>query len=51
MDGNVLAGLAVCIVMQTVLGFVFGYVFHRTRNLVAPSLVHVASNVLGQMFG
>lgn len=51
MQGNALAGLAICIVMQTVLGFAFGYVFHRTGNLLAPSLAHVATNVLGSMFG
>ena len=51
MDGNVLAGLALCLVSQTVSGFVYGYIFHRTRNLVAPSVAHVVMNVLGQSFG
>lgn len=51
MDGNFLAGLALCLVSQTVTGFVLGYVFLRTRNLVAPSVAHVALNTLGQSFG
>lgn len=50
MDGNVLAGLAVCLISQTVAGLVYGYILHRTRNLVAPSIAHVAMNVLGQTF-
>ncbi len=51
MDGNLLAGLAFCIVSQTVSGLVFGYVFERTRNLIAPTVAHVAMNTLGQSFG
>ena len=51
MDGNILAGLALCLVSQTVAGFVYGYVYERTRNLIAPSIAHVAMNVLGQSFG
>jgi membrane protease YdiL (CAAX protease family) len=51
MDGNLLAGLALCLVSQTVSGFVFGYIFLRTRNLLAPTVAHVAMNVLGQSFG
>jgi len=51
MDGNVMAGLAVCLVSQAIAGFVYGYVFQRTRNLIAPSVAHVAMNVLGQSFG
>lgn len=51
MDGNLLAGLAVCLISQAVSGFVYGYVYQRTRNLIAPSVVHVAMNVLGQSFG
>jgi membrane protease YdiL (CAAX protease family) len=50
MDGNVLAALAFCITSQTVAGFVFGFVYHRTRNLLAPSVAHVITNVLGQSF-
>lgn len=51
MDGNILAGLALCVVSQTVSGFVYGYVFQRTRNLTASSVAHVAMNVLGQSLG
>lgn len=47
MDGNFLAGLALCLVSQTVAGFAYGYVYERTRNLVAPSIAHVAMNALG----
>jgi len=50
MDGNVAAGLAVCIVSQFVTGLAFGHVFRTTRNLIAPSVAHVATNVLGQSF-
>lgn len=50
-DGNVAAGLAWCIVSQGVLGLAFGFIFHRTRNLVAPTVAHVMTNVLGQSFG
>ncbi len=51
MGGNLLAGLAICIVSQAVTGLAFGIIFRRTRNLVAPSVAHVAMNVLGQSFG
>lgn len=50
MDGNILAGLAFCIISQSVAGFVFGLVYHRTRNLIVPSIAHVAMNVFGQTF-
>jgi membrane protease YdiL (CAAX protease family) len=48
MNGNLLAGLALCLVSQTVTGFVFGYILLRTRNLLAPTVAHVAMNVMGQ---
>lgn len=51
MGGNILAGLAVCLVSQTIAGFVYGYVYQRTKNLIVPSVAHVAMNVLGQSFG
>lgn len=51
MDGNLLAGLAVCVASQAVSGLFLGIVFRRTGNLVAPTVVHVAMNVLGQTFG
>jgi membrane protease YdiL (CAAX protease family) len=50
-DGNALAGLAWCIVSQGFMGLAFGIIFHRTRNLVAPTVAHVMMNVLGQSFG
>ncbi len=51
MDGNLLAGIAICIASQAVGGFVYGYVFERTRNLVVPTIAHVAMNALSQSFG
>lgn len=51
MDGNLLAGLAVCVASQAVSGLCLGLVFRRTGNLVAPTVVHVAMNALGQTFG
>ena len=50
MDGDVLAGLALCIVSQTIAGLALGYIFERTRNLIAPSVTHVVMNALGQTF-
>lgn len=50
MDGNLLAGLAFCIISQSVSGFIFGFVYHRTRNLIAPSVAHVVMNAFGQTF-
>lgn len=47
-DGNVLIGLALCVVAQALAGLVFGLVFHRTRNLLAPSLAHVVWNMTWQ---
>jgi membrane protease YdiL (CAAX protease family) len=37
--GEVLAGLASTIVLRDVAGLIFGLVYERTRNLVAPSIV------------
>ena len=51
MEGDLLAGLAACIVNQTVTGLVYGILFTRTRNLLAPSVAHVMMNAFGQMFG
>jgi len=47
MDGDILAGLALCILGQALGGFVYGYVFLKTRNLIAPSLLHILENVSG----
>jgi len=32
-------------------GYCLGLVFRRTGSLVAPTVVHVAMNALGQSFG
>lgn len=47
MNGDILAGAALCILGQALWGFVYGYIFFRTRNLIAPSLLHVLSNASG----
>ncbi len=51
MGGDPLAGVAFCIASQTVSGLALGIVFWRTGNLVAPSVAHVALNVMGQTIG
>lgn len=51
MDGNLLAAIAVCLISQGITGFLYGIIFQRTRNLVAPSIIHVAMNMFGQTFG
>lgn len=51
MDGDLLAGLAVCVASQAVSGLCLGLIFRRTGNLVAPGVVHVTMNSLGQTFG
>ena len=45
MGGDVLAGLALGIASHSVMGLALGILFQRTRNLIAPSLVHVANNM------
>jgi membrane protease YdiL (CAAX protease family) len=47
MGGDVVAGLALAILSQSVFGLAMGIIFWRTRNLVASSAVHVALNTLG----
>jgi membrane protease YdiL (CAAX protease family) len=42
-----LPALASTIVYQAVLGLAFGVVYERTRNLVAPTIVHILVNSLG----
>ena len=51
MGGDPFAAVAFCIASQTVSGLAFGFVFWRTGNLVAPSVAHVALNVMGQTLG
>lgn len=44
---GLLPALASTIAYQAVLGLVFGVIFERTRNLLAPSIVHILVNSLG----
>jgi membrane protease YdiL (CAAX protease family) len=46
-SGALLPALLSTIVIQSVLGLGFGLIFERTRNLVAPSIVHVLLNSMG----
>ncbi len=43
-DGDVLLATARCITNQASTGLAFGVIFHRTRSLLAPSVVHVLLN-------
>jgi membrane protease YdiL (CAAX protease family) len=47
MGGELLQGLALGIASHSMLGLAVGIIFQRTRNLIAPSLVHVANNMFG----
>jgi membrane protease YdiL (CAAX protease family) len=38
------AVIAFCILLQATAGLAFGIIFHRTRNLVACTLVHIITN-------
>lgn len=51
MGGDPIAAVAFCIASQTVTGLAIGIVYWRTGNLVAPSVAHVALNVMGQTLG
>lgn len=51
MRGDILGALAVSICVQAVVGFAYGFVYHRTRNLIAPSVAHVATNAASQLIG
>jgi membrane protease YdiL (CAAX protease family) len=42
-----LPALASVIVHQAVVGLAFGVIFERTRNLLAPSVVHIVVNMVG----
>jgi membrane protease YdiL (CAAX protease family) len=44
---SLLTALASTMVSQAVLGVGFGYIFERTRNLVASSIVHILLNSMG----
>lgn len=43
------ATIASTIVYQGFMGVAFGIIFERTRNLIAPSIVHVVLNVFGSL--
>lgn len=47
MGGDVLQGLALGIASHSMMGLALGIIFQRTRNLIAPSIVHVATNMFG----
>lgn len=40
-------GLASTVILQTMVGLVLGVIYHRTRNLIAPSVCHVVFNSIG----
>jgi membrane protease YdiL (CAAX protease family) len=42
-----LTAVASTLAHQAVLGLAFGVMFERTRNLLAPSIVHVLVNSMG----
>jgi membrane protease YdiL (CAAX protease family) len=44
MDGDILLGVAANIVAIGPFGLAYGYIFHRTRNLMACSLIHAGLN-------
>ncbi len=48
MGGSWAGGLAVCVLSQGVSGLIYGLVFRRTRNLLAPACAHIGMNVVGQ---
>ena len=47
MGGDVIGGLALGIASHSIFGLAMGILFHRTRNLVAPSVIHVVINMFG----
>jgi membrane protease YdiL (CAAX protease family) len=51
LDGSLLTGLAACFVSQAVIGLCAGLLFQRTRNLLAPSVMHVVMNTLASTLG
>src|SRR6185436_3296783 len=44
---SILDGLASVFILQSTMGLAFAVIFHRTRNLVAGSVVHVVTNSMG----
>jgi membrane protease YdiL (CAAX protease family) len=47
MGGDVLQGLALGIASHSISGLAMGVIFRRTRNLIAPSVVHIVINMFG----
>lgn len=47
LGGDYLAGLAMSIVSQATIGLIFGLIAMRTRSLIAPTVAHIAVNLLG----
>ena len=47
MGGDVLQGFALGIASHSMMGLAMGIIFQRTRNLIAPSIVHVVTNMFG----
>jgi membrane protease YdiL (CAAX protease family) len=47
MGGDMLQGLALGIASHSIFGLAMGIIFQRTRNLIAPSIVHVVINMFG----
>jgi len=47
MGGDWVAGLALGIASHSIFGLVMGILFQRTRNLIAPSVIHVLINMFG----
>jgi membrane protease YdiL (CAAX protease family) len=47
MGGDVWQGLALGIASHSIFGLAMGVIFQRTRNLIAPSIVHVVINMFG----
>jgi membrane protease YdiL (CAAX protease family) len=46
MDGDILAGMAVNIILLTGYGLAYGIIFWRTRSLIACSVVHASLNAI-----
>jgi membrane protease YdiL (CAAX protease family) len=47
MGGDMLQGLALGIASHSIFGLAMGIIFQRTRNLIAPSIIHVVINMFG----
>jgi membrane protease YdiL (CAAX protease family) len=47
MGGDVVQGLALGVASHSISGIMMGIIFRRTRNLIAPSIVHIVINMFG----